>query len=194
MERFFMTTISSVAGLIKAGAVVTTLTFAGAGVLPAFADGGGGGGGGKPPVNCNEGWTYNKQKGVCEQTSLLDDGTLTEQGRALALNGYYEGALEALMAVRNKNDATVLTYIGYATRKLGQVDEGIAWYHKALAVDPGNVHTREYLGEGYVAAGRLDLAKQELAKLEALCGKGCEQYEALSAAIAGEPEQWGGSS
>ena len=26
---------------------------------------------------------------------------------------------------------------------------------------------------------------------EALCGKGCEQYEALSAAIAGEPENWG---
>jgi len=98
------------------------------------------------------------------------------------------------MAVRNKNDATVLTYIGYATRKLGNVEEGINWYHKALAVDPSNVHTHEYLGEGYVAAGRVDLARQELAKLEALCGKGCEQYEALSATIAGEPEQWGGSS
>jgi tetratricopeptide (TPR) repeat protein len=189
-----MTAISSVPGLIKAGAVIITLSFAGATALPAFADGGGGGGGGgggKPPVNCKQGYTY--KNGVCQQTSMLDDRTLTEQGRALALHGYYEGALEALMAVKNKNDAMVLTYIGYANRKLGKVDEGITWYHKALAIDPDNVHTHEYLGEGYVAAGRVDLAKRELAKLEALCGKGCEQYEALAAAIAGEPEQWGGS-
>jgi hypothetical protein len=38
----------------------------------------------------------------------------------------------------------------------------------------------------------MDLAQQQLARLEALCGKGCEQYEALSAAIAGEPQNWGG--
>jgi tetratricopeptide (TPR) repeat protein len=190
-----MATISSVADLIKACAITLTVSFSAASVLPAFADGGGGGGGGgKPTVNCKQGWTYNKNTGYCEKTSMLDDESLTEQGRALALHGYYEGALEALMAVRDKNDATVLTYIGYATRKLGRVDEGIAWYHKALVIDPENVHTHEYLGEGYVAAGRADLARQELAKLEAICGKGCEQYDALAAAIAGEPEQWGGSS
>ena len=96
------------------------------------------------------------------------------------------------MAVANKNDATVLTYIGYATRKLGRVEKGIAWYHKALALDPDNLYTHEYLGEGYVAVGRIDLAEQELARLATLCGKGCEQYEALSSAIAGEPENWGG--
>jgi tetratricopeptide (TPR) repeat protein len=187
-----VTKISSVSGLITAGVFFTAFAFAAGTALPVFANSGGGGGG-STPVNCKSGWTYNKKKKKCEQTSMLDDGTLTEQGRALALHGYYEGALEALMAVRNKNDAIVLTYIGYATRKLGKVEEGIAWYHKALAIDPDNVHTREYLGEGYVAAGRIELARQELAKLEALCGKGCEQYEALSAAIAGEPEEWGGS-
>lgn len=202
-----MTKISSVSGFIKTSAFVVGFAFAAATALPAFADGGGGGGNGGGssdgggggngpgrPINCNEGWTYNKKKKVCERTSMLDDNTLTEQGRALALNGYYDGALEALMAVRNKNDAIVLTYIGYATRKLGRVEEGIDWYHKALAIDFNNVHTHEYLGEGYVALGRVGLALQELAKLEALCGKGCEQYEALSATIAGEPEQWGGSS
>jgi hypothetical protein len=75
---------------------------------------------------------------------------------------------------------------------MGAVDEGIAWYHKALAIDPGNLYTHEYLGEGYVAAGRPDLAKIQLAKLETLCGTSCEQYEGLAAAIAGEPENWGG--
>jgi tetratricopeptide (TPR) repeat protein len=75
---------------------------------------------------------------------------------------------------------------------MGDVDEGIAYYHQALAIDPDNLDTREYLGEGYVAAGRTDLAEIELARLETLCGADCGQYEALAAAIAGEPEQWGG--
>jgi tetratricopeptide (TPR) repeat protein len=161
------------------------------GIPPVLADGGGGGSG--DTVNCREGMTYNKKKGICENTSLLDDENLYEQGRALALAGYYENALEALTAVRNKDDANVLTYIGYATRKMGKLDEGIAWYHRALAIDPNNVHTHEYLGEGYVAAGRADLADVELARLESLCGRTCEQYQALAAAIAGEPERWGGS-
>jgi tetratricopeptide (TPR) repeat protein len=170
---------------LSAGAFVVALLLGGSAGAPAFAA--------MPdPPKCEEGKTYNEQTQKCEQTGSLEDDMLIRQGRALALAGHYENALEALMAVRNKTDSTVLTYIGYATRKLGKVDEGIAWYHKALVIDPDNIYTHEYLGEGYVAAGRIDLAEQELAKLEALCGKGCEQYEALSAAIAGEPESWGG--
>jgi tetratricopeptide (TPR) repeat protein len=168
---------------LMAGAFAVTLSLAASAGTPALAA--------MDPPKCKEGLTYNEQTKKCEQTSSLEDDALARQGRALALNGHHESALEALMAVSNKDDATVLTYIGYATRKLGKVDEGIAWYHKALALEPGNVYTHEYLGEGYVAAGRIDLAEQELAKLEALCGKGCEQYEALSATIAGEPENWG---
>ena len=71
-------------------------------------------------------------------------------------------ALDVLVAIRDKNDAMVLTMIGYSTRKLGNTDEGIAIYHQALAIDPNNVNTHEYLGEGYLAAGRVDLAEAEL--------------------------------
>jgi hypothetical protein len=38
----------------------------------------------------------------------------------------------------------------------------------------------------------VDLAETQLAKLESLCGESCEQYQELAAAIAGEPEHWGG--
>ena len=79
----------------------------------------------------------------------------------------------------------VLTMIGYSKRKLGHTDEGIAIYHQALAIDPNNVNTHEYLGEGYVAAGRVDLAKLELVKLQSLCGTGCEQYEDLNKVLHG---------
>ena len=177
---------SSMPRFMLAGTFVLALSLTGS----AFAASDGGGS--SDPVKCKEGMTYNETTKVCEQTSLLDDQQLYEQGRALALAGHYENALEALMAVRDKDDAGVLTYIGYAKRKMGDVDEGIAWYHKALAIDPDNLFTREYLGEGYVAAGRMDLAEVQLAKLETLCGASCEQYEELAAAIAGEPEHWGG--
>jgi tetratricopeptide (TPR) repeat protein len=149
--------------------------------------------GGGSEVKCNEGMTYNKDKGVCEKTSMLDDHQLYEQGRALALAGHYENALEALNAVRNKKDAGVLTYLGYATRKMGDLDAGIAYYHQALAIDPNGLNTREYLGEGYVAAGKMELAQAQLVKLETLCGTTCEQYKGLQSAIAGEPESWGGN-
>lgn len=182
-----MIRISRTPRLLTAGIFVIAFGFTAAAALPALAAADG-------PAStpkCKEGWTYNKKKGVCEQASLLDDETLTEAGRELALAGHYENALDALMAVRDKNDATVLTYIGYAKRKMGKVDEGISWYHKALAVDPGNLDTREYLGEGYVALGRIDLAEEQLARIEDMCGQTCEQYQALAGAIAGEPERWG---
>ncbi len=77
----------------------------------------------------------------------------------------------------------VLTMIGYSKRKLGHTDEGIAIYHQALAIDPNNVNTHEYLGEGYLAAGRVDLAELELDTLNKLCGVGCEQFQDLQKAL-----------
>ena len=82
----------------------------------------------------------------------------------------------------------ILTMIGYSKRKLGAVDEGIAYYHRALAINPDSVNTREYLGEGYVAMGRFDLAEVELEKIEAICGTDCDPYVQLASAIAGEWE------
>ena len=88
-----------------------------------------------------------------------------------------------LESVANKNDAFVLTYLGYSHRKLGDIDLGISFYKKALDIDPDNVATREYLGEGYVSKGQLDLAYLELAEIEQRCGTRCEEYEALEKAM-----------
>jgi hypothetical protein len=44
---------------------------------------------------------------------------------------------------------------------------------------------REYLGEAYVIQGKIDLAQDQLATIQKLCGSTeCEEYEDLSAAIA----------
>jgi hypothetical protein len=68
---------------------------------------------------------------------------------------------------------------------MGDVAAGFDFYHKALAIDPDNINTREYLGEGYVTLGRVDLAEAELAKIEKIGGHDSEQYEALELAITG---------
>lgn len=182
-----MKIISFMLRRLTTGAFVMSLSLAAASGFPAFgADDSGGSS--SDPVECREGMVYDEEKKICVEVSSLDDESLTEQGRALALAGHYDNALDVLMAVRDRKDATVLTYIGFATRKLGRVEEGIDWYHQALAIDPENLYTREYLGEGYVAAGQTDLAQIQLAEIEMICGTRCEQYEDLAAAIAGEPE------
>jgi tetratricopeptide (TPR) repeat protein len=167
-----------------AGALVLSLASAtGAPVLAA------GSGGNSNANSCQKGYTWDANKKMCVQASLMDDQQLNKNGKALALAGSYDSALDTLSYVR-KPDSTTLTYLGYANRKLGRVDTGIAYYHQALALDPNNLNTREYLGEGYVSAGRTDLAVVELTKLEALCGTECDQYEQLELAIAGTPGKW----
>ena len=184
---------SSTSFATKAGAFALALALA-LPVAPVFAAGGDDSSGTTtPPVDCvkqkGKGWTYNEQQKKCVKTSSLDDGALYAQGRALALAGHYDSALDTLTAIHNQQDAMVLTMIGYSTRKLGHTAEGIAIYHEALAIDPNNVNTHEYLGEGYIVAGRVDLARAELATLKNLCGTGCEQYQDLDNALMGHPDQ-----
>ena len=175
--------------------IALTAFFGLAGALPGLAadSGGSGSGGSGVPANqvCNKGWVWSQQLERCVRANSgsLDDKQLLEQGRRLALAGHYENALAVLDEVSNKNDATVLTYIGYSHRKMGDVDVGIGYYKQALAIDPANLYTREYLGEGYVSVGKMELAAAELAMIEEICGnRECEQYADLANAIAGKPE------
>jgi tetratricopeptide (TPR) repeat protein len=192
----------SMQAFFKVGALAFALVFAGA-AMPAFAAGGGGSSSAAPIackkplvpnasntdcVPCPNGTKYDDAKKVCVtvKASLMDDKTLYVIGHDLAKAGYYQDALDTLGAIHDKNDAMVLTMIGYSKRKLGFTDEGIAIYHQALALEPNNINTHEYLGEGYLAAGRIDLAELELDTLQKLCGKSCEQYQDLNTALIGD--------
>ena len=92
--------------------------------------------------------------------------------------------MQVLAAIENQNDPRVLNYTGYSNRKAGRLEIGITYYRKALAIDPNFVLAREYLGEGYVAAGRIDLAKLELNEIKTRAGAGSEEYRDLAKAIA----------
>jgi tetratricopeptide (TPR) repeat protein len=137
------------------------------------------------PKKCPSGtaWSKEEKKCVAIKKGSLSDEDLARAGRALALEGHYRDAIQVLSMASNDNDPAVLTYLGYSQRKLGNVDLGISLYKKALDIDPDNVDTREYLGEGYVSKGELDLAWLELVEIEKRCGTTCVEYRALKKAL-----------
>jgi Flp pilus assembly protein TadD len=120
------------------------------------------------------------------QASLLFD---TPQGgdrayvQAVALinAGRYEDALASL----HKSEQVfgphpdILTYLGYANRKLKRYDQAEAYYTEALAVDPKHVGATEYYGELKVERGDLPAARKLLARLDEICTFGCSEAEEL---------------
>ncbi|UUC47832.1 tetratricopeptide repeat protein [Pseudomonas citronellolis] len=155
---------------------------------PLRADGGGGNDDDRSQAapDCPAGQVRERAEQRCvEQTSAsLGDADRTAYAYRLAKAGRYQEALALLDSLRQPNTAEALNYRGYATRKLGRVDEGIGYYLQSVRLDPKYAKVREYLGEAYVTQGRLDLAREQLRSIQGLCGTGCEEYRDLAQAIA----------
>lgn len=149
--------------------------------LPAFANNSGGGN----TPSCPRGQVYSQQKQMCvaAQSGVVDDRSLTTYASVLAREGRYEEALATLDLLQDPNTPEALNYRGYATRKLGRVDEGIGYYLQSVALDPDYTLVREYLGEAYVIKGDLPNAKLQLSEIEKRCGTTCEPYQDLAEAI-----------
>lgn len=110
-------------------------------------------------------------------------------GYALAKDGKFDEALKFLRTVENEGDPRVLTYIGFAERRLGRIDVAMDYYRRALKIDPENVATLEYLGEAHLQQGDLAAAKTTLAEIAKLCGEACEAHAVLAKAIADYPNR-----
>ena len=80
----------------------------------------------------------------------------------------------------------VLTYQGFANRKLHNYDVAISYYSAALKLDPDHRGANEYLGEYYVETGQMAKAKAQLVTLDRICKFGCEEAEELRRWIAGK--------
>ena len=163
-------------------AAVFALSLAAAGA--ARADGGGGSDDSARTCPRGQVWDSRTQRCVQAQSGVLPDKALAGYAYALARAERYDEALGVLDLMQDRETPQALNYRGYATRKLGRVDEGIGYYLKALALDPRYAQVREYLGEAYVSKGDLARAGEQLQAIEAICGTGCEEYEDLAKAIA----------
>jgi tetratricopeptide (TPR) repeat protein len=184
-------------GLFVAGLALASSAYAAGGGGGGGSDTGGAASGGSSSgsakktnqsdlTTCQPGqvWDAKHHKCVVKRSGVLPDPELTEYAYALAKAERYQEALDVLDMLDNPNTPRALNYRGYATRKLGKTDEGINYYLKSVSLDPAYPQVREYLGEAYVIQGKFDLAKDQLATIEKLCGsKDCEYYEDLADAL-----------
>jgi tetratricopeptide (TPR) repeat protein len=93
----------------------------------------------------------------------------------------YQQAIDALQKAKASFGAhpDVLTYLGFANRKLGRYDAAVDYYHQALAAAPNHKGATEYYGELLVERGDMAAAKRMLAKLDNLCTFGCAEADEL---------------
>ena len=77
----------------------------------------------------------------------------------------------------------LLTYLGFANRKLKNFDLAEQYYKAALAIAPDHLGAIEYYGEMLLERGDLAGAKRMLAQLDTICTFGCAQSDELRAWI-----------
>ena len=111
--------------------------------------------------------------------------TTYEGAAALVEAARYRKAIRTLEKLNRKEpgNADVLNLLGFAHRKLGEVETAFDYYRKALAADPGHLGANEYLGELYLETDRLREAEGRLARLDEACPSGCEERRELAEAI-----------
>ncbi len=100
---------------------------------------------------------------------------------SLINDGRYEAALASLEAARAAfgPHPDILTYMGYANRKLGRYDVAERYYKAALAASPGHRAASEYYGELLVERGDKAGAERMLASLDSGCTFGCAEADEL---------------
>ncbi len=108
-----------------------------------------------------------------------------EKGKTDKAQKRYQKAQKLLIASNAEipNKADTLNYLGFTTRKLGDFETGEKYYLEGLEIEPNHIGINEYLGELYVATGRIDLAKE---RLDILKNCNCEEFQELKEIIEGK--------
>lgn len=103
-----------------------------------------------------------------------------------------------MVLIRRPWHDNALTMVGHSWLELGDHQRSLAAYREALAINPRHRGATEYLGEAYLAMGRIDEANAQLVRLVQLCNdvvmafnntgwkSGCEELDELTAAYAAQ--------
>ena len=110
---------------------------------------------------------------------------LATEGRALLAAGDAQGAIDAFEAALTIDPSYGALYVdlGNAARAEGLQGRAIHYYREALERDPDDIAAIAGEGEALAEKGALDTARENLARLQELCGAGCGETRALAAAI-----------
>lgn len=136
-------------------------------------------------TECEAGTIWDEKTKACvkaEESSLNDDQRFGAV-RELAYVGRHDEALQILATMREGETSRVMTYQGFLLRQTGRIEEGIAAYERAIALDAGNNLARSYYGQLLVQMDEIALAEIQLAQIRAHDGSGTWAERALQTAI-----------
>ena len=108
--------------------------------------------------------------------------------RALLKAKNYDAAIVQLRGLIGTQHPDVYNLMGFALRKSGDQAQGMAYYNRALELDPNHKGALEYQGQLFVELGQPDGARANLARLQKLCPSGCEELTDLRETIARAPK------
>jgi tetratricopeptide (TPR) repeat protein len=128
-------------------------------------------------------WDEATQTCVNADSGQLDDETRFQAVRELAWAGRPEEALQVLSTMHEGNSDRVLTYLGFANRKAGRLEEGLDYYAQALDANPDNILARSYYGQALVEMGEIQLASLQLDEIRTRGGAGTWAETSLDTAI-----------
>lgn len=138
-------------------------------------------------TECTDGKVFNTAKKQClapEESGLADE-LLFKAAREMAYAGQYENTLKVLDTVKDQESARVLNYRGYAHRKAGRTELGMAYYKRALQADGNYILARSYMGQALVLQGRIEEAKVQLIEIRDRGGENTWAYRALLESLGG---------
>lgn len=117
---------------------------------------------------------------------------LLQQGKAAKAAGDLNGATDALESAlvvdpRNRQAFVVLAEVA---RSRGLPGKAIRYYREALTLEPNDQVALRGQGEAMVAKGAVEKARENLARIRAVCASQCGEATALATVIAkGPPPQ-----
>lgn len=105
--------------------------------------------------------------------------------KELVDDGKYDDAIRKIeeMLKDDSENADLYNYLAYSQRKSGDFDSAAQNYERALMIDPEHVGALEYQGELFLQTGKPDMARENLARLEQVCGMSCGEYKELASKI-----------
>jgi len=106
-------------------------------------------------------------------------------GKRAIVAGDWNGAIKVLTSagLRDDRNADIQNYLGYAYRRLRQLDQAMRHYQQALTLNSRHRSAHEHLGEAYLVQGDLAKAEEQLTALERICLISCQEYDDLKRGI-----------
>lgn len=136
-------------------------------------------------TKCTKGKIYDAKTKKCKnpQDASLGDDARFGAVRELAYAGRYDDALATLTAMQEGESDRVLTYLGFITRKSGDMAGGMAYYARALEVNPDNILARSYMGQALVEQGDIAAATRQLEEIRRRGGVDTWAETSLASAV-----------